>query len=248
MSGKRLVIQQPYFLPWLGYLAKLATTDYLLLLDGAPFRRNHLGRTRLLSSSGSLLWATCPTGASQGTPVCDVPLPSREWIDRLERTLLQSYAGATHLAESRDYVDVVLRVLRSSTTLGNATISLLREARDYFQFSCDFVLESELSLPTDRTDRAFAACAALGASALIVGDGGSLAVHDFTAVRQQQSGIAVQRLAYLDQHPEYRQHQRVRAGLPFAPGLSHLDALLNVGRSAVGELVTSVRCEPVNAP
>jgi len=56
----RVAIHQPEFLPWFGYIHKLANTDKFVLLDDVQFKKNNFqNRNRIITKQG-LVWLTVP--------------------------------------------------------------------------------------------------------------------------------------------------------------------------------------------
>src|SRR5688500_20123986 len=55
-----VVIHQPHFLPWLGYLHRMAQADVFVLLDHVQFeRRNYQNRT-MIRMNDEARWLTVP--------------------------------------------------------------------------------------------------------------------------------------------------------------------------------------------
>lgn len=242
-SGKTtLLIHQPYFLPWLGFLAKLNAADRVLVLDRAPFRRNHLSRVRVLEGSGRLLWLTYPVGASQGQLISEVLLPDDRTIGkRLLRTLRVSYGRSPYFRREVDFVEELFAQSSECSSLSEFTVSGIEGVLSYLGLHCEVILESQLDLPTDRTDKAMKAAELLGAQTIVCGDGASTTVHDMNVI-QASCDVAI--IRYASRHPVYPQLQRSRANLPFAAGLSFVDALFQTGREGVVELLEQVPVEP----
>ena len=239
-----VTLHQPYFLPWLGYFAKAAASDYLLLLDKARFRRNHLARVQVLSSSGAPLWLTCPTGATQGAAIDEVPLPHPDsYVPRFRKTIAQAYGRCPYADETLPYLDDLLEAFRAAPDLATANIDSLRVALDFLGIGCTLIRESSLDLPDERSEKTVAACDHLDAGVLLVGDGGSVKVHDFGLTSGH--ALSVEQISFFADHPTYAQYQRARSGLDFVPGLSHVDALFNLGRDHVRVLLESVPRRPL---
>ena len=56
----KVAIHQPHFLPWLGYLHRMAQADLFVLLDHVQFeRRNYQNRT-MIRMNGEARWLTVP--------------------------------------------------------------------------------------------------------------------------------------------------------------------------------------------
>lgn len=240
------VIQQPYFLPWLGYLAKAKAADVFVLLDDAPFRRNHLHRTRTLSAQGEPLWLSVPVGAHQGHALDQIHLPAvRTYIDALLKSLQLSYGRGGHFRAEFPFITDVLAPIMQSVSVSNLSqqnILLLQASCEYLDIACDFVCASTIATPAERTARTVALLANVAAEGLVLGDGASSTVHDLGTIRRTAELFM---LPYSSNHPQYRQVQRDRNGLPFLQGLSFLDALLNCGRDEVRQLLSAVDMQVV---
>ena len=74
---------------------------------------------------------------------------------------------------------------------------------------------------------------------LLLGDGKSLDVHDIDKLKN--NNINIYQLRYFEHHPVYFQCRRQKA--PFLKCMSIVDALLNVGKTEVKKLISSV--EPI---
>jgi hypothetical protein len=100
---------------------------------------------------------------------------------------------------------------------------------------------STISCQGDATERIVSICRHIGASGIIVGGGASLApnVHDISRLRASGLKIAVQ--DFLAANVSYFQVRRQR--LPFAAGVSSIDAILNIGSVETSRLLElSVLC------
>lgn len=56
----RVTIHQPEHLPWLGFFAKAARSDLLILLDSVPYRHGYFQNRNRLARQGELMWLTVP--------------------------------------------------------------------------------------------------------------------------------------------------------------------------------------------
>jgi hypothetical protein len=97
-------------------------------------------------------------------------------------------------------------------------LAFLREA---FDIRTPMLKSSELRIEGAKSELVLNLCKAVGASALIVGLGGSRAYLDRAAFAE--AGIALELQQF--KHPTYPQ----RGPAPFTPGLSALDLLFNCG-------------------
>lgn len=223
-----VAIHQPHFLPWLGYLHRMAQADLFVLLDHVQFERgNYQNRTRV-RVGGEPRWLTVPVvQRSQKERIIDKTIDNRlqgpRWWGSVhlgtlrhayrEAPFLESYAGALRglLQERRE----------SLAQLNQASLELLREA---FGIRTPLVRSSELDVKGSRGELILDICRAVGADAMLAGLGGSRAYLDPQAFAR--SGIEIRWHQF--RHPVYAQCGQA----PFSAGLSAIDMLLNCGSAS----------------
>jgi hypothetical protein len=221
----RIAIHQPHFLPWLGYLHRMASVDAFVLLDHVQFeRRNYQNRT-MIRLDGEARWFTVPVvQRSQKERILEKLIDNRiegarAWGGAHVRTLRHAYRDAPFLGR---YVGELRGLLEREWTrlvdLNEALLELLREA---FGIRTPLVRSSELAVAGARGELILDVCRAMGASRLLAGMGGSRGYLDVE--RFARAGVQVEFHQF--RHPEYRQ---CGPG-PFLAGLSSIDALLNCG-------------------
>jgi hypothetical protein len=221
----RIAIHQPHFLPWLGYLHRMAQVDAFVLLDHVQFeRRNYQNRT-MIRMNGAAHWLTVPVvQRSQQERIVDKEVDNgkedtRYW-GRLCATTLQHVYGKA--AFFRDYAPALKAILETRharlVDLNQATLDLLRDA---FGIRTPLVRSSELNVGGQRAELVFEICKAVGADRLLAGMGGSrgyLDVEDFA-----RRGVRIEWHQF--QHPVYAQP----GPQTFLPGLSAIDMLFHCG-------------------
>ena len=92
---KVVSIHQPNYLPWLGFIAKIACSDIYIVLDNVQYSKsNWHSRTRYSTSEGLkfLSLAVCSKGVvTEGTPIKDIYLANRLMPKKHFKTLQQRY-------------------------------------------------------------------------------------------------------------------------------------------------------------
>jgi hypothetical protein len=221
----RIAIHQPHFLPWLGYLHRMAQVDAFVLLDHVQFeRRNYQNRT-MICMNGAAHWLTVPVvQRSQQERIVDKEIDNGRddlrWWGRTAMATFQHVYGKT--AFFREYAPAIKRIFDTRharlVDLNQATLDFLRDA---FGIRTPLLRSSELKVGGQRAELVFEICKAVGAERLLAGMGGSrgyLNVEEFA-----RRGVRIEWHQF--QHPVYPQ-----AGpQPFVPGLSAIDMLFHVG-------------------
>lgn len=226
-------IHQPCYLPWLGYLQRMAEADVFVLLDHVQFERaNYQNRTRILVD-GEPRWLTVPViQRSQKETILEKEIDNRlqgprHWGRVHAATLRHAYRDAPcanlYLPALREILDARWE------RLVDLDVAMLEVLRDAFGIRTRLVRSSELNVAGAKSELILNLCRAVGADALLAGLGGSRDYLDRAAFERNGVRIVYQQF----EHPVYAQ----RGDAPFIKGLSSLDMLLNCGPASGGLLL-----------
>ena len=209
-----VTIHQPHYLPWLGYLQRMAQADLFIVLDHVQFERgNYQNRTRV-RVNGAAHWLTVPLQQhSQKERIVDKRIDARqEWAATHFETLRHAY-GSTATAGLKPIYETRWERL---VDLNAVLLDFLRAA---FGIRTPLVNSSELDVPGAKGELVLNLCEAVGADALLVGLGGSRGYLDRAAFARAGIELVFQEF----NHPVYPQ----RGSAPFIAGLSAVDLLFN---------------------
>jgi hypothetical protein len=220
-----VAIHQPHFLPWLGYLHRMAQVDAFVLLDHVQFeRRNYQNRT-MIRMNDEARWLSVPViQHSQKERILDKQIDNRlggtKWWSAIHfATLRHAYREAGFFGA---YAEPLRRLFETRferlVELNQAGLDFLREA---FAIRTPLLKSSELAVEGARGDLILNICRAVGADTLLLGFGGSRGYLDTGAFARAGVRIAQHQFT----HPEYPQC----GAAPFLRGLCALDMLLNCG-------------------
>ncbi len=225
---------QPHFLPWLGYLDKVAKSDVFVVMDDLQYEtQNFQNRNRVKINHGTA-WLTVPLVAgAQSDRILDKRIDNtgfggrHHWQHRAWRTLEVHYGRAAHFgtyaAELRSLCT------RRWDSLLELDLHVLDLARGWFGITGPIVRASSLSLRGAKTERILDLCSKLNARVYLSGKGGSASYLDTQLLAR--SGVTTMWQSF--PHPTYAQRY-ARSG--FVSHLAFLDALLNLGPAAASSL------------
>jgi hypothetical protein len=226
---------QPSFLPWLGYLDKMARADLFVVMDDLQYEaQNFQNRNRIKLNNG-IGWITVPLERGhQGDRICDKRIqnsgnPKQHWQRRAWNSLVIHYRKAPHFSRYAPELEDVF--LRPWTNLVDLDLHILDLARRWLAITTPVVLASSLELSGEKTERIADLCRVVGARTYLSGAGGSTGYLDVAALGR--AGVAVEWQAF--RHPVYPQRYRE---LGFVPNLCFLDLVLNVGPDSRALLLT----------
>lgn len=241
MNEEKLIvaIHQPNFFPWLGYFSKIVRADRFVFLDNVQIPRTGAGswvnRVRLWIG-GAAKWFTMPIDkSSEGLrSIAETRIAANDYVRRkMVATLQHSYGKAPFFDDVFPLIASLVNnpeanlaeynmhaILKLSTVLGLDADKFMRASR----------LANDGEVSTDRLIR------------LTREVGGTVYLYGAVAAQAYQENEKFQRgnLALLAQsfvHPIYPQFNT--SG--FVPGLSIIDALMNVGVGGVRDLLCASR-------
>jgi hypothetical protein len=227
-----VAIHQPCFLPWLGYLQRMARADLFVLLDHVQFeRQNYQNRTRVRVKTGvaapdyEARWLTVPV-VQRSRDECIVEKGIDNSLEGRRHWAAVACATLRHAYRDAPYADRFLPELQELLSFRWAKLAELNEAllgllRDAFAIRTPMVRSSALGVSGAKSALVLEVCRAVGARTFLGGMGGSRRYLDAAAFAEAGIGVEWQEL----EHPVYPQC----GAAPFIAGLSSLDLLLNCG-------------------
>ncbi len=223
-------IHQPHLLPWLGYMNKALSSDVFVWLHSVQYRKNYYqNRTKIKNVNEQPLWLTLPVHAKLGMPIDQVTIADPGWRERLQKTVEQCYRKTRYFAECWPPLAEALRDASDNLNDVNfRTFTVLLQLLDGGSLQVKAISDLPAT-SSDPTLRLVEACTTLGATHYIAGKGGQnyLRVEEF-----EQVGIKVLWQAFDPANVTYPQ-----MGKTFAPGLSVIDCLFNVGALKTRQLL-----------
>ena len=223
-------INQPAYLPWLGYFDRIARSDLHVVLDDVPIeqrtRTAFTNRNRIRSEAG-WSWLTVPLKtAGLGQPhICEVEIDNAlPWAMKHRRSIEHRYARCRHVEACRPLLalsyDKPWR--RLNDLLNHQTAWLL----DALALRTPLVYASETTVPGAKSERILNICRHHGATVYL---SGALGRGYLDAAAFDQAGIEIRYHDY--RHPVYPQ---LHPG--FEPFMSVIDLLYNCGPDSLAIL------------
>lgn len=220
---------QPHYLPWLGYLDKLAKADVFVVMDDLQYEpQNYINRQRVKINSGAT-WLTVPLRrGSQDDTVLDKRIDNsatgrHHWQHRAWRTLEIHYGKTPFFAQVRDQLHAVFT--SRWERLIDLDLHMLELARGWFGITRPIVRASTLGLRGQKTERIIDMCKKVGAKLYLSGSGGSTGYLDEAAMKDAGIGLMWQQF----RHPHYPQRY---SKVGFVSHLAFIDLLCNCGPEA----------------
>jgi hypothetical protein len=190
-------------------------------MDNVQFPRNSWVNRVLAGGTGKPMWLTVPVrhGGHLDLRIADVEISwETDWRVKHLKSLRQRYARSPYLGSILDPIERVLA--RRHRLLGDQNVELIEALMRLAGIERRVIRGSQLKASGSGSALIVAICREIGATRYLAGQGAA-AYEDLTAYAE--AGIEYLKAGFV--HPEYPQ----RGQDSFTPGLSILDALLNVG-------------------
>lgn len=222
-SGKLMIvsINQPAYLPWLGYFHRIAVSDLHIVLDHVQFEKNSFTNRNKIRTSDGWCWLTVPlktSGRFGDLAIAQVEISTeRSWAEKHWNSIRLNYSKANYFREHADFFENIFSRPweRLNPLLREITLYLLKA----FGIDTKILFSSELSAIGRKSELVLELCRKVGAACYL---SGSLGRNYLDEVAFEQAGIAVSYQDYL--HPTYKQ---LYPG--FEPYMGAIDLLLNRG-------------------
>ena len=209
-----VAIHQPHYLPWLGYLEKMAQADLFVVLDHVQFERGNFQNRTQVRVNGAAHWLTVPVvQRSQKERIDEKLIDTRQDWDAAHYETLRRAYGQAAVAPLRAIYEMPWERL---VDLNDAMLRFLRAA---LCIHTPLIYSSTLGVAGAKSELVLNLCRAVGADALLVGLGGSRHYLDRAAFAAAGVELVFQEFM----HPVYPQ----RGAGPFIAGLSAVDFLFN---------------------
>lgn len=216
-----LSAHQPAYLPWLGYLQKVARADVFVYLDAVQFEKNSFTNRNRIKTPQGPLWLTIPVKARGHTSGTLLELgidDTQPWRAKHLKSIEANYRKAPHFGRNFPRLQALLSAPHD--TLAEFGWAELRFWCDEFGIATRTVRQSALAPTGAKSDLVLGLCQQLGADHYLSGALGRdyLDVAAFAA-----QGIAVEFQSF--DHPQYPQLW----GGDFEPFMSVVDFWMNCG-------------------
>lgn len=212
-------VHQPHYIPYPGYLAKVAAADAFVFLEGVQYvRREWQNRNRVKGPDGPV-WLTVPVKGEYRAAIREMAVDdSADWRRKHVETLRRFYSKAPHASEMEAFEEAIAPSFASLAELTMATTSFFLER--FAIATPRKAMEDFEPLPDEPNARIIAIGKALGAEVYLAGAGGR---NYMDLELFERAGIEVRffdapAVVYPQLHGD------------FVPNLGAIDLLLNTGR------------------
>jgi len=221
----KVVITQPTYAPWLGYLAQLAEADIFVCLDDVQFnRRSWQSRNRIISRTGKLEYISVNTKKSnRATLIKDILIADEYDQNFFIKKIRRFYSGLEGLDYvSEHIVPIYAEFYKKGCSLAESNFKQLLHIKELLGFNCTILKASDMQLNESKTasQKLLYICKELGAKKYLASLGSRTYMEQELNIFSENN---IQVLWQSFQHENYLMNQDKR----FVSHLSYLDYLIH---------------------
>jgi hypothetical protein len=227
----RVSINQPAYLPWLGYFHRIAISDLHIVLDQVQFEKNSVINRNKIRTATGWSWLTVPIKTKGQFGALEINRleigNTTNWSEKHWKTICQYYGRAPFF---QHYAPFLAKAYQQPW---NHLLELTDHLNDYFlhevlKITTPLQYGSDLHSKGKKDELILSICRDVGATTYISGPFG----RDYLDEGKfQQAGIKIEYHDYI--HPVYQQLHG-----DFIPYLSIIDLLFNCGDESLGILLS----------
>jgi WbqC-like protein family len=214
-------INQPAYLPWLGYFHRIAMSDAHIVLDSVQLEKNSFTNRNKVRTAQGWSWLTVPVNTSGkfgALAIMNVELANdRGWAQKHWATLRLNYGKAPFFQRHAAFFEDVYR--RSWLKLHDLAWTITSYLLDAFAIQTPLYFSSQMNAIGKKDELVLNLCREMSATVYLSGPLGKDYLREGLFAEQ---GVSVRYHDY--HHPTYKQ---VYSG--FEPYMSALDLLFNTG-------------------
>ena len=222
----KIAIHQANYFPYPGFFHKINQADVFVIQDDVKFVNRTTNRNKIISSSG-YTWINVPIKKGhKSLPIMDVKINNEiPWGKINLKKICAGYNKAKFFHLYKDYFENLYK--KEWNNIFDLNFETIKQVLRWLDIKVEIVIESELGVSGQPTERLVKVCKKLGADIYISGIGGKRYLDEKLF---EKNKIIIE---YQNYNPiRYFQHMSES----FIPNLSIIDLLANAG-SESGKLL-----------
>ena len=219
----RAVIEQPTYLPWMGYFGMIDAVDIFVFYDDVQFVNRSWQRRNKIKVPKGEIWLSVPVIQNFGQKINEVKINNNlNWRDKHWTSIKHHYSKAPFFQKYRDSFEKIYK--KEWEYLVDLNITLIKKISEILGLDTEFMLSSELrGVKGTKTDRLINILKLIGADEYITGPGTKAYIEP-----ENFKGNDIALYWYEFNHPSYAQLYG-----DFVPYLSVIDLLFNMGGESI---------------
>lgn len=221
-----VAIHQPNFFPWLGYFSKIKQSDVFILLDTVDLQIGNANsittRTKIKTQQGEL-WLTIPIKKSENKLISAIQIDNRQpWQKKMLKTIQMAYSKAPEYPTVYPMIENLINASHESMSAFNS--SIITTIAQWLEIKTQIVVASKLpEVSDDKNFRLIELIKAVNGTVYLSGNG----------ARQYNDESAYNNNHITLTYTNFKAQEYPQLHGAFIPGLSILDALMNLPKAEI---------------
>lgn len=222
----KIAINQPTYLPWLGYFDLIDQVDLLVILDNVQFSKQSWQQRNRIKTASGLQWLTVPVQfrGRFGQLISEVEIRDAEFWRSHVRAIELAYSRSAHFDRYFPALRQCIQEL-SRGLLVDLNFGLISWLAEVLNIRTPLVRATSLGQSGRRTELLANICEAVGAETYVSPIGSA------AYLLEEQDMLQTRGVEILFQNYEHPSYSQMFA--PFAPFASVIDLLFNEGEEAL---------------
>ena len=218
---KIVSIDQPGYLPWLGFFKKIMYSDIFVFLDDVKFVKRQFMNRNQIRTKNYTVFLTVPIIKNSGYNINEVKISYDEkWNINHKKNIFYNYNKSQFFEEYWGFFEEIYS--KKIKNLLELNLEIINFFIKELELKTKIIFSSELGTTEKKSNLNLEICKSLNAGSYLSGNHGKhyLIEKDF-----QKNGIKVEYQNF--QYPEYTQVYK-----PFIPNMAFIDLLFNEGKNS----------------
>ena len=214
-------IHQPVYLPWLGFLDKIISSDKFVFLDDVQYEKNGFqNRNKIRTHEGNML-LTVPVKTKSTTMLKNVEIDySFDWIKKHTKSIISNYSKTSFFDNYWPELEKIYN--KKHHYLFELNMDIIKFLMNKLNIKTSIIFSSELKISEQGSNKILKICKELNADTYISGIGGKEYLNEEDFIKNKIN-LKFQNF----EHPIYQQIFK-----PFHPNMAAIDLLFNEGHNA----------------
>ena len=226
----RVVISQPMYFPWVGFMEQMLLADVFIWLDEVQYvKKSFTNRVQVKQKMG-VSWITIPlVGGGNRQPISSLRASGDHWMFKHRKTILNSFNGYTHADRAISVFDAMWA--NNNSLCDQLIAGTELQAREIGCLPKTVLKSSEMGIFARSSERLLKLTQAVGGTDYVTGHGAAQYLNHSIF---DDAKIDVSYMQY-NPRPWPQNHGE------FTPFVTGLDLLASTGRSAASHLRPTTR-------
>jgi hypothetical protein len=229
-------INQPAYMPWLGYFDRIDASDIHIVLDHVQFEKNSMVNRNKIRNAQNWSWLTVPVetkGQFGQLDIASIKIADHgRWSRKHWNALQSNYARTSNFSEHASFLEAFFKEHATEARLASVIDNLNRYFQTALGISTEIHRSSTMESRDHKSELVLSLCREIGATTYLSGPFGRKYL-DRSAF--ESANIAVK-------FHDYSPQTYPQAWPGFEPAMAAIDVLANRSQTEASNLMRQGRC------